>query len=413
MEDSNAPNPAASAAASPQESLLTLASLGLIAEHLSEPLFAKDRSHRFVLVNRAFCELVHLSREALLGQSEADLHGREGEVEQEALVLEKHSPLSGQRQFETPDGLKTTRPATYLPLTDSDGSVTHVVCVVGHAGESIASSDRLQEEMNRYAVEHTRALRAVQQDMLRRERLMVLGQIAAGVAHQVRNPLAEITLALALARKHAPADGDALRETLKLADVGVTEANRIITDLVDYARIRAPRPMYMPLLDIVTAALHEECPPPEVRVILEIPDVEVYVDPQQVRDALRKVIRNAHESMDGKGELRLEGYVTSALETSGPQTAPIPQSGECKQPLFAELRISDTGVGVSEQHRALLFEPMVTGKPLGLGLGLTTALTLVTHQGGTLECLPNIAPGATFLMKLPLHASAAHRKDVS
>jgi signal transduction histidine kinase len=103
-----------------------------------------------------------------------------------------------------------------------------------------------------------------------------------------------------------------------------------------------------------------------------------------VRDALRKVIRNAYEAMAGKGELRL------SVEVDADSNAPM-----------VELRIADTGVGVSEQHRDLLFEPMITSKPLGLGLGLASALALVTQQGGTIECLRGVDAGACFALRFP------------
>jgi signal transduction histidine kinase len=70
---------------------------------------------------------------------------------------------------------------------------------------------------------------------------------------------------------------------------------------------------------------------------------------------------------------------------------------------FAELRVEDTGEGVADAQRALLFEPLVTSKPLGIGLGLPTARALVMNQGGTLDCVESLRGGACFLMRLPLH----------
>src|SRR5690606_9288521 len=125
MEDVDAPNAGATATATAtaQDALLTLASLGLIAEHIHQAVFAKDRSHRFVLINQAFCDLVNLPRETLLGQSEATLYGRQSESEQEVAVLQNHTPISGEREFDAHNGSKVIRPTTHLPLTDAQGAV--------------------------------------------------------------------------------------------------------------------------------------------------------------------------------------------------------------------------------------------------------------------------------------------------
>ena len=72
-----------------------------------------------------------------------------------------------------------------------------------------------------------------------------------------------------------------------------------------------------------------------------------------------------------------------------------------------ELTITDTGVGLSQEVIALLFEPLVTSKPLGIGLGLTTARALVTNQGGTLECEGEPGKGARFKLRLPAAADEA------
>ncbi len=358
----------------------TLSSLGLIAEHLSEPLFVKDQAQKFVLVNEAFCDLVRLQRHLLLGHRESNTSDADHGSQAEVAVFDGAPVVRVERAFLTGDGALITCATTHLPLRDEQGSVSHVVAVLRSSPAPSSTAGRASRSHD----DRARARKALQQDLLRRERLMVLGQLAAGLAHQIRNPLAEITLSLALTRKHLPADREILHKTLQFADEGVLEANRVITGLLQFAQIRDPKPMAIPLHDVVGAALEEERPPADVTVSVDVPDVDLFVDPQQVRDALRKVIRNAYEAMNGGGELSLSAPAT---EGAG----------------LLELRIRDSGVGIAEQHRALLFEPMITSKPLGLGLGLATAQALVTHQGGTLECVP-MASGACFSMKLPLAA---------
>lgn len=370
-----------------QGTLLTLAALGLIVEHLDQPIFAKDGNQHFVLVNGAFCDLVESTRSALLHQSEGELMPVTPPSSLEQTVFERGTPTSGLRTFTTSSGVPLVRHTTFVPLIDSKGDVTHVVGVVGRPGEPVTHPDQFQEELERYAVERTAALRAMQQDLLRRERMWVLSQMAAGLAHQLRNHLGVITSAISIIRKHIDRADKAAHSALDHAYGAVFESNTTIGDLLDYTKPRPPKPMVISLRDIVTDALELCPPPPGVTITSDSLDLDVFVDAHQVRDALRKVIRNAYEAMAGKGELR---FSASADTTSTPP--------------MIELRIADTGIGVSEQHRELLFEPMITSKPLGLGLGLASALALVTQQGGTVECLRDVGAGACFALRLPMAA---------
>lgn len=379
---------------SAHETQLTVASLGLIAEHLNQPLYAKNGKLEFVLLNTAFCDWVGRPREELIGK-------REGAVFDDRIasphetsdreVLTQQLAVTAQESFTVADGTNQERPITKLPLTDAKGVVTHVICVVGQAGETAASAQQLEEELERYALERTRALRDVQEKLLRKERLMVLGQLAAGLAHQIRNPLGAIANALALARRQMPKDATALvHEALRIASDEIWEANRIIGDLLDYARIRPPSTTDTQLLGMVQAALDSDPLPDDVTAEIDIPDLLVRVDERQVRDALRNLVRNAREAMPTSGTLKFTAQVIGRV---------------------AELRIEDTGEGVPEEHRNLLFEPLVTSKPLGIGLGLPTARALVMNQGGTLECIASEKAGACFLMRLPLPVNGDQDAD--
>ncbi len=369
------------------ETQLTIASLGLIAEHLGQPVYAKNAELRFVLLNAAFCSWVGHNREELLGRMESEVFDPELAGPHEAAereVLEQRLPVTAEHHFPVADGGQQRRPITKLPLADTTGSVTHVVCVVGQAGESAASAQQLEEELERYAQERTRALRDVQDKLLRKERLMVLGQLAAGLAHQIRNPLGAIANALALARRQMPKDAAPMvGEALQIANDEIWEANRIIGDLLEYARIRPPTTARTPLRRVVQSALDSEPMPVEITTEIDVGDIDVQADEPQVRDALRNLIRNAREAMAEAKEGRLS--MSAAIVGQ-----------------HAELKIEDTGEGVPEEHRHLLFEPLVTSKPLGIGLGLPTARALIVNQGGTLECVESDSSGACFLMRLPL-----------
>ncbi len=366
------------------ESLLTLASLGLIAEHVHQPVFAKSVALELVLLNSAYCQLVGRARDELLGNTESIIFGDDYAVASETSdreVLATMKPVSTSLLFPNATGQRQTRAAIKLPLTDAGGRVTHVVCVVGQAGEASASDQQLQEELERYAQERTRALRDVQEELLRKERLMVLGQLAAGLAHQIRNPLGAISNGLALIRRQTDGlDKPILQEAIKIANDEIWEANRIIGDLLEYARIQPAAGSEISLAEVVNAAVASEPVADNIQVYNNVGSLTAHADHKQVRIALGNLIRNSREAMPDGGELRFEAT----------------NVGD-----FVELRVSDTGIGITKEHAKLLFEPLVSGKPLGIGLGLPTARALIVNQGGSLDCVENFEQGACFVLRLP------------
>lgn len=366
------------------ETLLTLASLGLIAEHLNQPVFAKNMALEFVLLNPAYCALVGKSREQLLGRTEQSVFGDQAVAKYEAAdrqVLANRQAVIDEQHFGSDAG--PPRPTTKLPLGDSSGRVTHVVCVVGHAGDAAASAKKVEEELERYAQERTRALRAVQEQLLKKERLMVLGQLAAGLAHQIRNPLGAISNGIALVRRQlAGLNNPVVHEALQIANDEIWEANRIIGDLLEYARIRPPVRQDAQLAPIVEAAVASEPVADNIRVRIDVGDHSVHVDEVQVGDAIGNIVRNAREAMPEGGALTITSQRVGDL---------------------VELRLEDTGGGVAQEHRHLIFEPLVTSKPLGIGLGLPTASALLLNQGAQLECTDAAGSGACFVIRLPIN----------
>lgn len=364
--------------------------LSAIVDNLAQPVFAKDRTSRFVLLNRAFCELVGHSREEMLGKRDDDFF-----PEAEAAFFRRID----ERVFETgipqvveEEPLTDARGArrhvrtVKSPLRDASGLVTHLVGVIVDMSQMKASEAELRaanEKLERAVGERTRALEDAQQALLRKERLAVLGQLAGGLAHQIRNPLAAMQTATAVLRRklgeHADED---VHQALNVIREEVWEANRIITDLIDYARVKPPSRSEVSVERLLGAVLESAPPPPRITVAWDLtPGVVVRVDERQTRDALGNIVRNAFEAMPQGGTLS----ITSVVETD-----------------HALVSIEDTGPGLTRDSIQRLFEPLVTSKPLGLGLGLSTARALVENQGGTIRCATTRGIGARFEVRLPL-----------
>jgi hypothetical protein len=361
---------------------------------IAHPIFVKDRSHSWVWLNDAFCRLVGHPREALIGRTDHDFfplsqadwfHARDREVfDQGISVTVADEPITDA------DGKGHVLATTKVPLCGPGGEVTHLVGIIHDITHLKSVEDALRranEELEQRVEERTRALREAQDALLRKERLVVLGQLSGGLAHQIRTPLATIANALAVLRRKLGGSADPEVElVLGIVSEEIADANRIVTDLLDFARVRPPSSARVRAAALVEGALAAVRMPSEVEVVRDVDDeIVVSVDERQTRDALANVVRNALEAMGAAGRLSL------AVR---------------REPPHAVIRVDDTAPGLDERAREHLFEPLVTSKPLGLGLGLTTARALVQNQGGELRCAATSERGASFELTVPL-ASAA------
>ncbi len=236
------------------------------------------------------------------------------------------------------------------------------------------------------AARSTRELDEAQERRVREERLAVLGQVASGVAHQIRNPLAAIMNATYVLERHLAAEPHAhVKDAIGIIHDEVRHANSIITGLLEYARHRVPNRHSTSLAELVDRVLGGIVPSSVVveRHLDDVPWLDV--DPEQIHGAVFNVVRNAVEAMPSGGVLRVEARIDDA---------------------HVVLAITDSGPGISSQVRDHLFEPLHSTKPTGLGLGLVTARTFVEAHGGRIARV-DVPDGTCFEIRLPLTHPAA------
>ncbi len=358
-----------------------------ILEQLAHPIFVKDRQFRFVVLNRAFGNMVGRDREVMLGKTDFDFFPkpqaeffRKADEELFRTGQTVHVP---EEALTDARGLQHVLATTKSPLRDGAGEVTHVVGVIQDITWLKLAQDALQvanEQLEQRVAQSNRELEAARDELLRKERLAVLGRLAGGLAHQIRNPLGAVLNAAALLKRHlSNTQQGPVTEALKMLEEEAWAANRIISDLVDYARVRKGQPAEVALASLVEQVLTAAPAPRSVQVERQVPALKVRVDELQTVSALGNLVRNACEAMSGGGRLLLEG------REDGP---------------FAVLAIEDSGPGFSKDIESRLFEPLVTTKPLGLGLGLTTARLLLEGQGGRLSIV-RARPNARVEVRLP------------
>ena len=241
-------------------------------------------------------------------------------------------------------------------------------------------SERLEEMVE----ERTKELRDAQDQLLRREKLAALGQMSAMVSHELRNPLGAILNAAYFLKMTVSDETSATtREFLDLIVEEVRSADRIISDLLDFTRTRTPNREDIVLSRLVTEVLAKRPPPEGVGVTTDIaPDLSpVYVDAHQMKQVLVNLVTNAYQAMAEGGTLTISA-----------------QPGERE----VALSVADNGVGISEENRAKLFEPLYTTKTHGIGLGLMVVRNLVEANGGSIEVESEVGKGSTFRVRIPM-----------
>ena len=225
------------------------------------------------------------------------------------------------------------------------------------------------------------------------ERLATIGQFAAGIGHELRNPLGVIESSLFLLRQHLGKEVASLPQVAKHLDrIGgeVLRANKTIQDLLDLARNRPPRRLATGLRQLVESATAYALLPPMVRVtVAAVPDdLAIHVDPDQIQQVLVNLFMNAAQAMPEGGRIQV---AAQALPSSA----------------AASIRVHDDGPGIPTEVRPRIFEALFTTKPKGSGLGLALCRRIVEAHGGSIQLAPSDA-GAAFVLVLPTAPTAAN-----
>jgi signal transduction histidine kinase len=224
-----------------------------------------------------------------------------------------------------------------------------------------------------------------QAELSRQEAMAAIGQLAATVGHELRNPLAVVTNVLYLMKvgSKAAAD-DPMHRHLATAEREISAATLIVSDLLDYAAGRGPILAPVEVGDLVAEALSVVPPPDGVQVVQRGEPQVVDVDRDQIRQVLLNLITNGYDAMPGGGVLTVS-------------TTSVPGS--------AQITVTDTGTGMDEETRDGIFTPFFTKKARGIGLGLAVTKRVVEAHGGTITVQSAPAAGSSFTLTLPVLAA--------
>jgi len=274
---------------------------------------------------------------------------------------------------------------------DQQDEVGHLAQSFNRMADNLAKAyDDLKQwgrTLERRVDERTQELRETQDALVQSEKLASLGKMAAGVAHEVNNPLTSILInACLLLESRKP--GDPEHESLTLIAEETSRCAQIVRGLLEFARQTPSQTAHADINEIVertTLLLEKQA---SVRNIAILKDLDpalpaIDLDRSKMQQVFSNLIINAIEAMPSGGTLR----IVSCLGGDGRSL---------------EVRFADTGIGIPAENLHKIFDPFFTTKSWGTGLGLAVSYGIIQRQGGTIEVESEVGRGTVFKVKLPL-----------
>jgi PAS domain S-box-containing protein len=349
-----------------------------------------DISNNILVWDDQMYALYGIKKEDFGGAYESWLNGLHPDDRARSDELEKQA-LRGEREYDAefrvvwPDGSIHILKANGHVFFGEDGKplrmlgVNYDITERKQAEEAIHNYSGRLEEM---VAESTRELRETQEQLVRQEKLAVLGHLAGGVGHELRNPLAVIYNAVYYLKLIQPEADEKVKEYLGLIEKETHTAEKIITDLLDFSRVKSVDREPISAAELANRVLERFPAPENVRVQLKFTASlpKVFADPRQMDQVLGNLVVNACQAMPKGGTLTL-----SAVK-KGREVA---------------IAVKDSGEGILPENMGKLFEPLFTTKPKGIGLGLAVCKKLIEANDGRIEVQSEAGKGSTFTLHLP------------
>lgn len=229
-------------------------------------------------------------------------------------------------------------------------------------------------------------LRRLEQHARRTERMATVGQLAAGVAHEIRNPMASISGSIELLRA-SPQASDDDRALMSIVHREIQRLNVLIGDLLDYANPRQKQPVDFDLASLIeetTQVARGDQNFTDVELTAEVADkpLPIHADPAKIRQVVWNLVRNAADAALGGGK-----HVRVVVRREGAEGASI--------------TVADDGPGIPENLVGRIFDPFVTTKQKGTGLGLATCHAIIAEHGGRIDVETEVGKGTRMTVTVP------------
>lgn len=347
-------------------------------EHVDNGVLVVDVSGKVVIFNHTAAQITGYCREEVMGSRYDRLPFISSEACRRILEGGEPEPETAERVLSRKDGARVPVESRVLPVNDDGGGVVGVVEVLS----DLTAINKLKDELDRSKT------------------LSALGEMAANVAHEIRNPLGGIGGFAALLERDLD-DDDPRRKLVKKIIEGVASLDKIVTNLLIYTRPVKPDMRWIDLtgyVDEVLSFVEVELDDmdPEIKVNRDFPPqpLGVRIDPSLMQQVLLNIFRNAVYSMKGAG-----GSLTISLSSDTDGSLAENEAGEEKE--YINLLISDEGVGMSDEVLGKIFNPFFTTRDDGTGLGLAIAKKMILEQDGQIAFSSQVGIGTQVSIILP------------
>ena len=356
------------------------------------PIYMKSIEGRYLMVNEEFEEIFGLKSEEILGKDIFDII-KDKESAHAAREMDQKVATSGEalqidEQLRIGENMRTYVSSKF-PMHDAQGEIYAV------GGISIDITERKEAEeaiqkINQELLEANDNLTRAHEQLMMAEKMESVGRLAAGVAHEVKNPLAMIGMGLELLSRRLPEGDQKAVETVERMRRGIDRAKTIVKGLVDFSSDRSLNIQPMDVTGVIRAShdlVDYELQKAQVEVNYRIAEnlPEVLVDQVRVEQVLVNLMMNAVHAMDGPGQLTIQADLMSLEEVvfdAGSRLCDRPKDGD----LRVRILVRDSGPGIQEELLDKIFDPFFTTKETGKGTGLGLAVShkIVELHGGKL-----------------------------
>ncbi|MFH2104376.1 MAG: PAS domain S-box protein [Chloroflexota bacterium] len=374
----------------------------LLYEQSPVPYHSLNSDGRILEVNDAWLAKLGYTKDEVIGQPMADFltpESKELLIVRFPAFIDSGSTHGGEFDMLSRDGNVISFEVEGRISTDSRGTFQRAHCILHDITERQRVEERirrLNSELESLVEERTRELRLAQEQLVQEERLAVLGRLAAGIGHELRNPLGVISNAVFYLRGILPQTDPKVNEYFSIIEDESQIAEKIIRGLLDFSHPLQPDRGPVSVPELVERSLGVSPPPADIQVRLHLPArlPPVHVDHRQIEQALGNLLINAYQAMPQGGRLTIRAEKATLDSPQNPA-----------QPAIA-LHIIDTGTGVLPEFIDQLFEPLFSTKARGIGLGLPIARKLAQANGGRIDARSTPGEGSSFTIYLPCHLPA-------
>ena len=366
-------------------------------DNMPDAIYFKDRNSRFIRVSRVSCPGMGISSpEEAAGMTDYDFSPKEMAEQflaDDQTVMKTGKPIIGKEEVMISKIGKTWYSATKVPIRNKSGEVIGLVGI----SRDITKIKRSEEELRRYSTQLEELVEERTKKLQEVQRLAAIGETAAMVGHDLRNPLQTVAaipymVGQLVQSMPVPVKGhlekNGLHELMEMLRDQTVYMNKIVSDLQDYARPvnleLKPTNLHV-MMDETLSVLHI---PENVEVSNEIgQDFLAVLDAYLMKRVMTNLVLNAVQAMPEGGKL------TIRASSSGDEVS---------------VSVQDTGVGIPEENMPKLFLPLFTTKAKGQGLGLPVCRRIVEAHGGKLTVTSKVGCGSTFTVHLPLIMEVKH-----